>query len=218
MITDNEIQATKLSPTKKDFYQIWNELLDTASKISERWSPAETNESDPGIVLLKVLTGIADKLNYTVDKNILEAYMPSATQEESMRKLCEMMGYNVKYYQSATTTAVISYRGGTGETGSIEIPKYTVIQNAEKTTSFVTTKGTNVSKNSADATVSTAVDIIEGVAVQCDGINGTKLITAELFDDNMRFYLPETQIAENGLFIYNAKNDTGTYVEDEDKQ
>lgn len=135
------------------------------------------------------------------------------------------MGYNVKYYQSATTTAVISYRGDTGSDGSastddgnIEIPKYTVIQNAEKTASFVTTVGTYVSKNSADATVSTAVDIIEGVAVQCDGINGTKLITAELFDDNMRFYLPETQIAENGLFIYNAKNDTGTYVEDEKKQ
>ena len=109
MISEKEKQATLLSPTKKDYYQIWNELLDLASKISDRWTPSETNESDPGIILLKVLTACADKLNYNIDKNILEAYMPSAAQEESMRKLCEMMGYNMKYYRSATTDVTIYF-------------------------------------------------------------------------------------------------------------
>ena len=92
MITEKEIESIQLSATKKDFYQIWNELLETAGKLSERWDPTSTNESDPGIVLLKVLTAIADKLNYNIDKNILEAFMPSAAQEESMRKLCSMLG------------------------------------------------------------------------------------------------------------------------------
>ena len=73
MITKNEISSLNLSPTKKDFVQIWNELIEVASKITERWDPTSTNESDPGIVLLKVLAGIADKLNYNIDKNILEA-------------------------------------------------------------------------------------------------------------------------------------------------
>jgi hypothetical protein len=36
MITNKEITAVKLSPTKKDFYQIWNELLEVAGNISER--------------------------------------------------------------------------------------------------------------------------------------------------------------------------------------
>ena len=111
MLTQNEITSLSLSPTKKDFVQIWNELLDVAGKLSERWDPTSTNESDPGIVLLKVLTGIADKLNYNIDKNILEAYMPTAAQTESMRKLCELVGYDIKYYQSAETTARISYTG-----------------------------------------------------------------------------------------------------------
>ena len=73
MITKNDIAAVKLSPTNKDFAQIWTEIIDVASKISTRWDPVSTNESDPGIVLLKVLVGIADKLNYNIDKNILEA-------------------------------------------------------------------------------------------------------------------------------------------------
>ena len=98
MITENELKTISLSPIKKDFYQIWRELLEVAGKISERWDPTSTNESDPGIVLLKVLAALGDKLNYNIDKTILEAFMPSATQEESMRKLCEMLGYNIKYY------------------------------------------------------------------------------------------------------------------------
>jgi hypothetical protein len=60
-------------------------------------------------VLLKVLTAVADKLNYNIDKNTLEAFMPSAAQEESMRKLCDMMGYAMQYYRSATTPVTIYY-------------------------------------------------------------------------------------------------------------
>lgn len=35
MITQEELNAVRLSATKKDFYQIWNELMDLASKISD---------------------------------------------------------------------------------------------------------------------------------------------------------------------------------------
>ena len=59
--------------------------------------------------MLKVLTAVADKLNYNIDINALESFMPSAAQEESMRKLTEMLGYTMKYYQSATTNVQIAY-------------------------------------------------------------------------------------------------------------
>ena len=96
MITTKELNEVSLSPTKKDYYQIWNELLELASKISTRWSPDSTNESDPGIVLLKSLVAIADKLNYNIDKNTLEAFMPSASQQESMRKLIAKYQFHIK--------------------------------------------------------------------------------------------------------------------------
>ena len=35
MITKNEISSLNLSPTKKDFVQIWNELIEVASKITD---------------------------------------------------------------------------------------------------------------------------------------------------------------------------------------
>ena len=204
MITEKEIQAVELSPTACDFYQIWNELLDTATKLSERWDPISTNESDPGIVLLKVLTAVADKLNYTIDKNILEAFMPSATQEESMRKLCDMLGYNMKYYQSATTTIQISYIGDRELTDNdiITIPQFTSIKNIDEEVNYVTLESVTLSKDAPMATVTA----IEGSIQTVETENENNKITISLFDDNNRFYLPEAQVAENGIFISDVAN------------
>jgi hypothetical protein len=213
MITKNEISSLNLSPTKKDFVQIWNELIEVASKITERWDPTSTNESDPGIVLLKVLTGIADKLNYNIDKNILEAYMPTAAQMESMRKLCELVGYDIKYYQSAETRVRISYTGNTTDRSEdneeklpipsgLTIPKFTTITNADKDITFVTTN--TIPVHLTNDTPWVEVDCIEGQISQCESTNENNLITLAQLDDAYRYYLPEIQIAENGIFVYNA--------------
>jgi hypothetical protein len=195
MITKKEIEAVELSPTKRDFYQIWNELIDTASKLSNRWDPSSTNESDPGIVLLKVLTAVADKLNYTIDKNVLEAFMPSAAQEESMRKLCDMMGYSMKYYRSATCPVRIAYVGTDYDLDAdgmtITVPKYTNIKNTDEDVNYVTLEADRLD----GAKTYITVDAIEGEHVSYDPI------TRDQLDDDHRYYLPEAQIAENGVFL-----------------
>lgn len=211
MLTNSELNTLKLSPTNKDYYQVWTELLDTASKLSERWDPSSTNESDPGIVLLKVLTAVADKLNYNIDKNILEAFMPTAAQEDSMRRLCDMLGYNIKYYQSATTKVTIRYSGDTTDltdeneeklpAAGLTIPAFTAITTAEKDLYYITTTEALLTNDNTTA----QIDCIEGQLIQCE-LGNSKIITMDNLDDNFRFYLPETRIAENGLFVYNTSN------------
>ena len=208
MLTKNEISTLNLSPTKKDFVQIWNELLEISSKLSERWDPTSTNESDPGIVILKALTGIADKLNYNIDKNTLEAFMPTAAQEDSMRKLCDMLGYTMKYYQSAKTDVVIKYYNSdpsVEERAAIDkgllIPKFTVITNTDQDISYFTTNQTPVYITSTNP--SCTIECMEGQLVKCESINDNYSITVNQLSENNRFYLPETQVAENGIFIYN---------------
>lgn len=204
MLTKNEVAALSLSPTKKDFVQIWNELLDIAGKLSERWDPTSTNESDPGIVILKALTGIADKLNYNIDKNTLEAFMPTAAQEDSMRKLCDMLGYSIKYYRSAETDVTIRYHKLEDDEadGVWEIPKFTVITNDDQDVSYFTV-------NQRPYYISTTTPYVtlkcmEGQIVQCESVTDNNVITAEHISENNRFYLPEAQIAENGIFVYNV--------------
>lgn len=213
MLTQNEITSLSLSPTKKDFVQIWNELLEVAGKLSERWDPTSTNESDPGIVILKALAGIADKLNYNIDKNTLEAFMPTAAQEDSMRKLCEMLGYNVKYYRSAKTDVTIKYHNtdpSEDEAAALQsgllLPKFSVITNSDQDVSYFTINETPLYITSTTPTIE--VTCMEGQLVQCESINDNNVITANQISENNRFYLPETQIAENGIFVYNIFNNS----------
>lgn len=210
MLTKNEITALNLSPTKKDFVQIWNELLEVAGRLSERWDPTSTNESDPGIVILKALTGIADKLNYNIDKNTLEAFMPTAAQEDSMRKLCDMLGYNVKYYRSAETTVTFKYYNAepseeesTQLKTGLYIPKFTVLTNSDQDINYFTTNQLPIYISSTTP-ITESIPCMEGQLVKCESTADNNVITASQISDNNRFYMPEYRIAENGIFVYNV--------------
>jgi hypothetical protein len=206
MITNKELNEVMLSPTKKDYYQIWNELMELADKISERWSPASTNESDPGIVLLKVLTAVADKLNYNIDKNTLEAFMPSATQVDSMRKLTEMMGYDMKHYHSATGKAKIAYKSSNEVDISmfdsgIYFPKFLNLKNEDEDINYVTLEEFTLQSGQSEREIA----IIEGEMIECE-TNNDNIITALQLDDLNRYFLPEYAVAENGIFVTNIKD------------
>ena len=206
MITNKELNEVTLSPTKKDYYQIWNELMELADKISERWSPVSTNESDPGIVLLKALTAVADKLNYNIDKNTLEAFMPSATQEDSMRKLTEMMGYDMQHYRSATGKVTITYKSS-NETPiadfgqGIYFPKFINLKNEDEDINYVTLEEFTIQAGQD----SREINIIEGEVIECE-TNNDNIITALHLDDLNRYFLPEYAVAENGVFVTNIKD------------
>jgi hypothetical protein len=206
MITEKELSEVKLSPTKKDYYQIWNELMELAEKISERWSPVSTNESDPGIVLLKALTAVADKLNYNIDKNTLEAFMPSATQEDSMRKLTEMMGYDMKHYRSATGKVVITYKSSNADSiesfyDGIYFPKFVNLKNEDEDINYITLEDFTIQAGQD----SREVAVMEGELLECES-NNDNIITLFQLDDLNRYILPEYTIAENGIFITNIKD------------
>ena len=208
MINNKELNEVSLSPTKKDYYQIYNELLDLASKISDRWSPESTNESDPGIVLLKALTAVADKLNYNIDKNTLEAFMPSATQVESMRKLTEMMGYPMKHYIAATCDANISYNPQDKsklDNYRIYFPKYVNLKDIDEEINYVTLEEFTLT----NLEPLRQIPVIEGTLVECE-TNSDNIISMVHLDDNNRYYLPEYNIAENGIFINNVYEVNGT--------
>ncbi len=213
MITNKELEAVKLSPTKKDFYQMWNELMDLASKISYRWSPADTNESDPGIVLLKAVVALAEMLAYNTDKSILEAFMPSAAQIESMRALTSMLGYSMKFYRSATTTAVIGVSSKVDwkdYPNGIFFPKFVNLKNEDEDINYVTYESFTLSESNPQQEVKVIEGEIYEASTGSDGI-----ISLAQLDDNNRYILPEYNIAENGIFITNVSDGAESDLWDE---
>lgn len=203
MITEKELQINNKSYTNKDFASIYQEIIELAKKLSYKFDPETSNESDPFVVLLKLLAFIGDKTNYNIDKNILERFMPSATQETSMRNLCEMMGYNMHYYITPETTISLKYVGSDDNiittfenSGSITIPKFSVFSNNSRDVNFILTD--NIIVDSSDIIFTGKVK--QGT-LKTLTVLGDEKIQLENLDDNNRIYFPETMVAENGIFI-----------------
>jgi len=211
MITNSDLNISNEGYVKKDFYQVYPEIVELVQLLSTIWDPENTNESDPGVVLLKLDAFLTDKLNYNIDKNILEAFITSATQEDAVRKICEMMGYNIKYYNSATTKLYFMWTGDQladeseiAPTTYITLPKFTtVVTNDTNDISYVLTEPVELTNRY----VTKEATAIEGELIDL-AINSNNIINVSNIDDNNRFYLPETQIAENGIWIYNSSDIT----------
>lgn len=212
--TDYEQMArdliSNISYTNKDFRSIYPELIDLVKKLTNKWDPEITNESDPGLILLKLNAIIADKNNYNIDKNILEAFPLSVTQYGNARKIYDILGYKMKWYRSATTTLsmVSNYDDLTSLTfkspGSDDtvFPIFTMFSNDSGDNVYTLTKAVT-SSNLAKGIPQTDLPVIEGTNYTYE-LNGDTLITLNHLDADLRLYFKESYIAENGIFIKNA--------------
>lgn len=193
IISQSQLDISNKSYTNKDFADVYMELLSYAEKLSYRFSPISANETDPFIIMLKLAAFVCDKVNYNVDKNILERFMSSCTQETSMRELSSMMGYYMHYYRSAVTDVV--FKHNTTETDII-IPKFSTLTN-QNDIQFVTLAEATID---AKTKRSTPIPAAQG-KLKTLSILGNSLIQLENLDSNNRVYFPEAAVAENGVFI-----------------
>lgn len=203
MINEKELQISKKSYINKDFASIYPELLDIWKKLTNKFDPETSNESDPGVVLTKLLAFIADKLNYNVDKNVLERFMLSATQESSMAELCEMVGYNMDYYISSSTHVTFTYVGDKLNSEStspyFEIPKFSVLSSVDGDVSYITTVTGTISR---ETNFTVTVPVIEG-SLKDLIVEDSDVIRLNNLDDRNRVYFPVSAVAQNGVFITN---------------
>lgn len=209
------LQST--SYTNKDFQSIYVELLDLVKQLTYRWDPSISNESDPGVILLKLNALIADKCNYNIDKNVLECFPLSVTQQSNARQLYEQLGYYMHWYQSGTCDLSIKYIGNS-DGNSYTLPAFTMVVDPDSTVSYSILGPISANpKNIGDFSISTTgkitqVRAMQGVAVNYD-INGETTIRIDNLDENNRLYFPTTNIAENGIFIRNIDGADSSYMQ-----
>ena len=193
-----------LSYVNKDFGAIYPEMLDLAKQLTNKWDPSKSNESDPGVVLLKEGAFVADHNNYNIDKNILEAFLPSATQDRSVRNITEMNGYTPRYYVSANGDVTFKWKMPDEESNLPKvytIPAFTlVISDADESVSYTQVENLSVGDSQ------TSCMFIEGT-LQTLTINDLSVINIDNLDDNNRIYLPESMVAQNGVFIKNINRE-----------
>lgn len=193
MANSNDLSISNISYTNKDFQTIFPEVLDKAKSLSYKWDPTTSNESDPGVVLLKLDALIADKNNYNIDKNVLEYFPVSVTQESVARGLFEQLGYTMHWYKAATTNVTIKWSDIT-KTTELDIPRWTMICDDDSTVVY-TVIGNKISNTST-------YPIMQGKCSKYE-INGETTILGDMLDSENRIYFDNYAVAENGVFINN---------------
>ena len=208
-----------ISYTNLDFSSIYTEIIDLAKQLSYRWDPSISDESDPGVVLLKLNALIADKMNYNIDKSVLEAFPLSVTQDGNARQLYEQLGYYMNWYESAIVPINFTWLGEqTSKDVSYTIPAFTIITDSETSRSYALI-GT-VDNN--DLVVSDAKLPADGSTIQMVAMEGTPTtfsflgetkITSEMVDENNRLYFETKYVSQNGIFIRNSGNSQANYLD-----
>ena len=172
----NPDYISKMSYTSRDFNTIYPELLDIVKKLTYKWDPSISNESDPGVILLKLNAIIGDKLDYNIDKNILECFPLSVTQQSNARQLYAQLGYFMHWYRSATTEVTLYWTDFENfvrsENNYCKIPKFTMVTDydSEVVYTLVGLAGTELNAATDLNLTYTGEPItfnaIEGIAVQ----------------------------------------------------
>lgn len=201
---------SNLSYINKDFQSLWNDILETVPKMTSKWLPSESNESDPLVVLLKELAIFADKLNYNIDKNILEQFPATLTQLHNAYNVYESLGYAPDWYISATTTVRLVYSGMVGDNtasgdakgAEIKIPKFTAVSDDDSETVYTLLQDATFAAGTPSTVI---VPAVEGTFNILE-VNGSTKITSRNLDEQNRIHFNQTNIAQNAIIIDNNED------------
>lgn len=206
-MASSDLKLSDTSYTNKEFQEIYPELLDKAKELSYKWDPTVSNESDPGVTLIKEIAIALDKINYASDKNAMETMPLSVTQERTARQLFQLLGYYPKWYISAEANVSMAWKisqdsedyeslVNSGE--MVKIPAFTEIRD-DSGDYVYTIPTTTFLKSNGSVEV---VKAIQGVVKDLK-INNTTIITLDLINQNNRVYFPDYNVAQNGIFVMN---------------
>jgi hypothetical protein len=92
--------------TSKDYYALREDLI---ARIQDR-VPDWTGEdpADFGIALVETFAYLGDLINYYIDRNANESFLPTATQRSSVLNIAQNYGYTPAGYSRAFTTIELS--------------------------------------------------------------------------------------------------------------
>lgn len=201
-VANNPLSA--ISYTNKDFRSILPELLDLVKKLTYKWDPSISNESDPGVILLKLDAIIADKNNYNIDKNILEAFPETVTQDVCARNMYKQLAYIMPWYQSATTSVTFKWIGeDLLPDESVKIPMFTMLTDSQSSKIYTLIEEVKFSYGNTQVTGK----VMQGTITELT-VNGSNILKLDNIDYNNRIYLNDYNVAENGIFISNVEEST----------
>lgn len=190
----------------QDFIDTYQELLDTM-KEQTKYDPSTSSEADPGVVLLKLIALLKDKLDYKIDMSEAQAYLDTVTDRQAAFDLLQMLGYSMKNAKSATGQVLVSSRSNAT---NFTLPLFSVITDENSSLSFFTTKEVELSElgDNTIESVQQIVPVMEGTLFSIEK-EGYDVFSLKDIDEDGRFFLQKSGLAQNGVFILDENDQLG---------
>lgn len=180
--------------THRDYLSIKKDLINAIPSLTQEWTCRE--DSDPGIVLIKLLSMFGDTLSYNIDKIALELYLDTVTQRKNCAMILRLLGYKMHWYRSAKLVASIKLKDEGSETNPshvVLVPFKTSFKGGQITYTVVPSEANQGSIDVRSATVPERVYLVEGTAVEVN-FNRNNLV-------NNRYYFSDDNVDESNLWL-----------------
>lgn len=137
---------------RRDNASILEYLKSQAEALSGgKWT--DFSDGDVGVVILKLISYLADMNNYQIDKNLAELYLDTATERESLLSIIKLIGYEPKNYKTARVWLDLSLKPGNAIADGTEFPSYTRFTDQTRQLNFYNIKPFYWTENTASVQV-----------------------------------------------------------------
>ena len=224
MSTSNiNLDASKLSYTSREYKSIFEDLYNTIPELTSKWFTTE--ETDPGIVLLKLISMFGDMLSYNLDQKVLEMFPATVQERFNAEQVFGLTGYKMPWFRSSMCNVTI-----TNQTDNeILVPKFVELTtNAYAGYETINYVLVNENEKSVQGNMDETYLAVEGTLVSptenstlyLSGLNdwhdayGYNVYSSEITDDI--YYMPNYNVDQNHIWLVDSNDNEWTLVEDID--
>lgn len=143
--------------TARDYESAKEELLNIRDDLTEKWT--STDESDPGVILIKEMAQAIDILSYNQDKQVLECFPNSVSQLKNARQLYNLIGYKMKWYRSArcNVNLINTYEE------PVTLQRFSQFSTIDKSITYVNWNQVEIPSNTTNNGLEVETELIQGV-------------------------------------------------------
>ena len=158
-VPKQDYYATKIDYTDKDYVNILDDLINSIPGISKKWQ--STDENDPGMILVKLMSILGDMLFYNLDMASLEVYPNSVTLRKNAAVIYRLIGYKMKWYRSASLQADVVNTYSSPAT----LPRFCTFTTEDKSITYTTFKSYELKSNTSNNGAISTIELIQGTPV-----------------------------------------------------
>lgn len=174
----------------KDIVALRRSIIDTIQRETSDWT--DFNEGDLGMVLVETLAGIADMLNFYLDKQANEVYLDRAKEPKNIRSILQTINYRIplKVAPYGELRVVVE------DTWAFDIiiPRYTrFCTSSDSIVEYVSTKDEILSAGEREVFIS----VKQGKRID-------KYVKVEKLKKEWKYYLDSNNVAEKSVIIIDS--------------